>query len=150
MTAPLAAGVSGLFLAAAAVGAWWLHPAVTAALVAAAVVVLTAWQVYRRRAGIALMPATALTVFVGPLTFGALAVIAFNGWIYRISADSGTESGHLQMIVGLITGVIGMTGAYLYGRVRAHRAQLGDVVEARIGDEPTGVDEDGWFFPQAR
>ncbi|EGD55705.1 hypothetical protein [Gordonia neofelifaecis] len=144
--ARVAAGISGLLLLAAAILSWWVHPAITAVLVGLAVVVMSAWQVYRRRAGIEPMAAGWWTTYVGPLTFGALAVIALNGWIYRISADAGSDSGELQMLIGLITGVVGMAAAYGYGRLRAQRAQLGEI--ARPEDDEQ--DDQQWFFPQAK
>lgn len=153
MTARLAAGVSGLLLLAAAIGAWWLHPAVTAILVGLAVVVMSAWQIYRRRKGIPPLPPSVLTTFVVPLTFGALAVIALNGWIYRMSADAGNDNGEFQMLIGLFTGVVGMAGAYGYGRLRAQKAQLDEVVEVSIVDDRRtrkDVDDEQWFFPQAK
>ncbi|MGB3698700.1 MAG: hypothetical protein WBA05_14830, partial [Gordonia sp. (in: high G+C Gram-positive bacteria)] len=119
MTARLAAGVSGALLTVAAVVAWWVSPAITATLVGVAVVVMSAWQLYRRRAGIEPQTADVWNTYVWPLTFGGLAVVALNGWIYRISSDAGGESGHMQMVVGLVTGVIGMASAYGYGRLRA-------------------------------
>ncbi len=130
MNARIAGGVSGLLLLIAAVAAWFVHPAVTAVLVGLAVVVMSAWQVYRRRTGVQALPENAFTTIVVPLVFGALAVIALNGWIYRISSDAGSESGDLQMLIGLITGVVGMAAAYGYGRIRAQKAQL-----AAIDDE---------------
>ncbi|MBM7367611.1 hypothetical protein [Gordonia hydrophobica] len=153
MTARLAAGLAGLLLLAAAIGAWWLHPVVTAVLVGVAVVVMSAWQLYRRSRGIVPLPDSVTTTFVVPLTFGALAVIALNGWIYRISADAGSDNGEFQMLIGLVTGVVGMAGAYGYGRLRAQKAQIDEVVEASIVDDRRtrkDVDDEQWFFPQAK
>ena len=146
--------VVGLVLFAAAIAAWWVSPVLTAVLVAIAVVLMTAWQLYRRARGIPAAPQNAWTVYVWPLTFGALAVIALNGWIYRISADAGGESGEFGTLIGLATGVVGMAAAYGYGRVRAQKAQL-----SLLGDDesPVGVtadqedeDEADWFFPTAK
>lgn len=153
MQARVVATMAGLLLLAAAIGAWWLHPVIPAILVGLAVVVMSGWQLYRRRAGIPPLPASGMTTIVVPLTFGALAVVALNGWIYRISADAGAENGELQMVVGLVTGVIGMAAAYGYGRLRAQKAQLDEVVEAKIVDDRSkraDVDDDQWFFPQAK
>lgn len=148
MNARTAAGLSGLILLVAAVASWFVPPSVTAILVALAVVVMSAWQIHRRRAGIAPTPPSTMTTFVIPLTFGALAVVALNGWIYRISAEAG-DSGELQTI-GLVTGVIGMAAAYGYGRLRAQKAQLDEVVEVNPADDTPDTDDDQWFFPQAK
>jgi len=137
VTARIAAAVSGALLLIAAVAAWWIGPWITAGLVAAAVVVLSLWQWYRRRHDIPPVPDSMLTTYILPLTFGALAVVALNGWIYRISADAGGENGELGTIVGLITGVIGMAAAYGYGRIRAQKAQL-----AAVDDRPADHAED--------
>lgn len=151
MTARLAAAVSGVLLLCAAIGSWFLHPAVTAVIVGLSVVVMSVWQIYRKRAGIDPLPSTMWTTYVWPITFGGLAVVALNGWIYRISADAGSDSGELQMVVGLITGVIGMASAYGYGRLQAQKAQLGEVVEVDLADDDsTEVDDEQWFFPQSK
>ncbi|WOC14469.1 hypothetical protein [Gordonia sp. MP11Mi] len=151
MTARIVGWSTGALLLVAAIISWFVHPAQTAGLIALAVIVMSAWQVYRRRAGIEPLPQNMWTTIVVPLVFGALAVTALNGWIYRISADAGTESGDVQMVIGLFTGVIGMAAAYGYGRVRAQRAQLDEVVDVRIDDdEPGEADDDQWFFPQAK
>ncbi|MGB3303862.1 hypothetical protein [Gordonia sp. (in: high G+C Gram-positive bacteria)] len=151
MTARVAAGISGILLLCAAIGSWTLHPAITAVIVGFAVVVMSLWQVYRKRAGIEPLPSTVWTTYVWPLTFGGLAVVALNGWIYRISADAGTDSGELQMIVGLLTGVVGMASAYGYGRIQAQKAQLGEVVEVNLADDKSKeVDDQQWFFPQSK
>lgn len=147
MAGQAVAAVAGLVLLVAAVASWWVSPWITAILVAIAVIVLSYWQWYRRRRGLPGAPETTWTVYVWPLTFGALAVIALNGWIYRISADAGGGSGELGMIVGLITGVVGMAAAYGYGRVRAQEAQLAEVAPAD-GDRDEPADEE-WFFPQS-
>ncbi|WP_353108612.1 hypothetical protein [Gordonia sp. (in: high G+C Gram-positive bacteria)] len=130
MNARIAAGVSGSLLLVAAIAAWFVNPVVTAVLVGMAVVVMSGWQMYRRRAGIEPLPESGFTTIVVPLVFGGLAVTALNGWIYRISADAGSGSGDLRMLIGLITGVIGMAAAYGYGRIRAQKAQI-----AAIDDE---------------
>lgn len=157
MSRPSAAGqvtavVAGLILLVAAVAAWWVSPWVTAILVGVAVVVLSCWQWYRRRRGIPPAPETAWTVYVWPLTFGALAVIALNGWIYRISVDAGGGSTTIGMLAGLATGVVGMAAAYGYGRVRAQKAQLAQVVDNAVddpGEQRESGDDQQWFFPQA-
>ena len=149
MNARIASGISGLLLLVAAIVSWWVHPATTAILVGVAVVVMTAWQLYRRARGIEPVPGNVWTTIVVPLTFGALAVIALNGWIYRISADAGGESGEMQMLIGLITGVIGMAAAYGYGRVRAQRAQLKETAPAHeTDDDYEESDDQEWFFPR--
>lgn len=141
---------TGGVLLVAAVLSWFVHPAVTAILVGAAVAVMSVWQIVRRSMGIEpLEPSVWITIVV-PLIFGSLAVIALNGWIYRISADAGTESGDLQMLVGLCTGVVGMAAAYGYGRVRAQKAQLDEVVQVDIDDDEPSAADDDWFFPQAK
>ncbi|MCF8569573.1 hypothetical protein L5G32_04755 [Gordonia sp. HY002] len=151
MTARIVGLATGALLLIAAIASWYVHPAVTAALVAAAVLVMSVWQVFRRRAGIEPLKQSTWVAIVVPLTYAALAVVALNGWIYRISADAGTESGDLQMVVGLTTGVVGMSAAYGYGRVRAQKAQLNEVVEVDLADDEPGVaDGDSWFFPQAK
>ncbi|WP_132993620.1 hypothetical protein [Gordonia zhaorongruii] len=134
MIARVVAGVTGLLLLVAAIVSWTVDPVVTALLVAFAVVIMSLWQFYRRRAGIEPVARNVWTTIVVPLTFGLLAVTALNGWIFRISADSGGESGEVGMLVGLITGVIGMSAAYGYGRIRAQKAQI-----AALDDE--GDDE---------
>ncbi|MFZ2510793.1 MAG: hypothetical protein WAW85_06860 [Gordonia sp. (in: high G+C Gram-positive bacteria)] len=146
--------VCGLILLVAAVAAWWVSPVLTAVLVAVSVVIMTGWQVYRRAQGIPAAAPNAWTVYIWPLSFGALAVIALNGWIYRISADAGGESGEVGTLIGLATGVVGMAAAYGYGRVRAQKVQ---VSEQQYGGIPDGqargddVDDDAdWFFPTAR
>lgn len=152
MTGTVVAGVCGLILLGAAIAAWWVSPVLTAVLVAVAVVIMTAWQLYRRARGIPAAPQNAWTVYVWPLTFGALAVIALNGWIYRISADAGGESGEVGTLIGLATGVIGMAAAYGYGRVRAQEVQ---VSEQRYGaaqnlDDADDEPDAEWFFPTSR
>lgn len=152
MTGTVVAGVCGLILLGAAIAAWWVSPVLTAVLVAVAVVIMTAWQLYRRARGIPAAPQNAWTVYVWPLTFGALAVIALNGWIYRISADAGGESGEVGTLIGLATGVIGMAAAYGYGRVRAQKVQ---VSEQRYGaaqnlDDADDEPDAEWFFPTSR
>lgn len=155
MTARVVGAVSGLILLAAAIGAWWVSPVLTAVLVAIAVVIMTAWQLYRRANGIEPAAQNMWTVYIWPLTFGALAVIALNGWIYRISSDAGGESGQLGTLIGLATGVVGMAGAYGYGRVRAQKVQVAEQKYGADRTEEPEDDEDGeaeaaqdWFFPQ--
>ena len=150
MIARVVGVVTGALLLVAAIVSWFVHPAVTAVLDGAAVVVISVWQVFRRRAGIEPLAQSTWVTIVVSLIFGALAVIALNGWIYRISADAGTESGDLQMVVGLCTGVIGMAAAYGYGRLRAQKAQLDEVVEVNIDDDDPQAAGDDWFFPQAK
>lgn len=151
MIARVVGWTTGALLLVAAILAWFVHPAQTAILIGLVVIIMSVWQVYRRRAGIEpLEPSTWLTIVV-PLIFGALAVTALNGWIYRISADAGTESGDLQMLIGLITGVVGMAAAYGYGRIRAQKAQMDEVVDVNVDDdEPGDPDDTEWFFPQAK
>lgn len=139
--------VCGLILLVAAVGAWWLPPVATAVLVGIAVLLMSVWQVYRRVRHIPpVSTGTWVTVWV-PLIFGALAVIALNGWIYRISADVG-DSGEAGTLIGLAAGVVGMAAAYGYGRLRAQRVQ---VAEQRYGAAAAVTDDDepdeAWFFP---
>lgn len=144
--------VCGAILLAAAIGAWWVSPVVTAVLVGAAVVLMSVWQVYRRVRHIPpVSTGTWVTVWV-PLLFGALAVIALNGWIYRISADVGGESGETGTLIGLATGVVGMAAAYGYGRLRAQRVQLTEQQYGAGPDEDTvdEADDAEWFFPTAR
>ncbi|ALG84558.1 hypothetical protein [Gordonia phthalatica] len=153
MNARIAAGVSGAFLLAAAICAWWVHPAISAVLVSVSVIVMSVWQIYRRRRGIAPMPPSIVTTYVVPLTFGALAVIALNGWNYRIASHAGSDGGEFQMLIGLLTGVVGMSAAYGYGRLRAQKAQVDEVVEVTIADDRRtrgDVDDEQWFFPQAK
>lgn len=146
--------VSGLILLVAAVAAWWVWPVVTAVLVGVAVVAMTGWQLYRRAHHIEPAAQNVWTVYIWPLTFGALAVIALNGWIYRISADAGGESGSVGTLIGLATGVVGMAGAYGYGRVRAQKVQISEQRYGAAHDEQESEDEadaapaQEWFFPQ--
>lgn len=152
MNARIAAVVSGAFLLAAAICAWWVHPVVSAVLVAVSVIVMSVWQIYRRRRDIAPLPPTIVTTYVVPLTFGALAVIALNGWNYRIASHAGS-GGESQMLIGLLTGVVGMSAAYGYGRLRAQKAQVDEVVEVTIAEDRRrrgDVDDEQWFFPQAK
>ncbi|MFT4087980.1 MAG: hypothetical protein QM658_12700 [Gordonia sp. (in: high G+C Gram-positive bacteria)] len=148
----LVPALSGLLLAVAAVISWWVSPVLTAVLVGLAVIVMSVWQWYRRRHDVPAGPATVWTTIVWPVTYGCVAVTALNGWIYRVSADSGSsEASSVRLLVGLVTGVIGMAAAYGYGRVRAQKAQ---VAEQHYGgspaDEADDEPDDEWFFPQAR
>ncbi|GAA3959670.1 hypothetical protein [Gordonia caeni] len=141
--------VCGAILLGAAIASWWVSPVVTAALVGAAVVLMSVWQVYRRVKHIPpVSTGTWVTVWV-PLIFGALAVIALNGWIYRISADAGGESGETGTLIGLATGVVGMAAAYGYGRLRAQRVQVAEQQygAAAAPDEDDVAGEQEWFFP---
>lgn len=152
MTGRIVGIVCGVILLVAAVAAWWVSPVLTAVLVAVAVVLMTAWQLYRRARHIPAAEQDVWTVYVWPLTFGALAVIALNGWIYRISADAGGESGEFGTLIGLATGVVGMAAAYGYGRVRAQKVQ---VTEQQYGavqtvDDAEDEPDEEWFFPTAR
>ncbi len=151
MIGRVVAVLTGLILLTAAIASWWIAPPLTAILVGLAVVLLTGWQWYRRRAGIPRAPATGWTMYVWPLTFGALAVTALNGWIYRISADAGGDATNAGTLLGLAVGVVFMAAAYGYGRVRAQRVQLteqqyGGAVDADADDEP----DEEWFFPVTR
>lgn len=146
MIGRVVAVVSGVLLLIAAVAAWWVSPWITAVIVGIAVVVLSCWQWYRRRAGIPVAPETMWTVYIWPLTFGALAVIALNGWIYRMSADAGGESSNTALIVGLVTGVVGMAAAYGYGRVRAQRVQVAEQqYGAPVVDADEELDPNAWL-----
>nr|WP_246372303.1 hypothetical protein [Gordonia humi] len=133
----------------AAVLSWFIAPVITAVLVGAAVV-MSVWQVYRRRAGVPPLEQPTWVTITVPCTFGALAVIALNGWIYRISADAGGDDTNAGTLIGLGAGVVGMAAAYGYGRIRAQKAQLDEVVDVDLDDDEPGESDEEWFFPQAK
>lgn len=121
-------------LAVDAVLAWFINPVISGLLLVAAVVVAVIDRLTRRGRPEGPPPAAWVAITVS-LTIGALAVVAFNGWIFRLSQDSGGTDSNLRLLIGLLSGAVGFTVAYGYGRLRTQRAHSAALEQGRTGGE---------------